>query len=201
MGSNQYSVYIHTNLVNGKKYIGITSTKPSYRWNSGMGYSRQPKFFNAIKKYGWYSFEHQIFKDNLPEQCAKTLEKILISVYDTIENGYNVTIGGEGGLGRIVSDETKRKISEATKGRIGSNLGKHFTEEHKKKISESRKGRAVGGRVPKAIIQIKDGVFVAEYRCGADAAKALNKKSCAHIYQCLNNERKKAYGYEWKYKE
>lgn len=201
MANNSYSVYMHINLINGKKYIGITKRKPSYRWNNGKGYSNQPKFYNAINKYGWDLFNHQIVKDNLPEQCAKTLEKILISVYDTIENGYNVTIGGEGGSGRIVTEETRRKISESNKGKVGSNLGKHFTEEHKQKISEAHKGRATGGRVPKEIIQLKDGVVIAEYRCGTDAAKALNKKSCAHIYDCLNNERKTAYGYEWRYKE
>ena len=46
-----YSVYVHENLINGKKYIGITSQKPSYRWGkNGSNYKFQSKFFNAIKK-------------------------------------------------------------------------------------------------------------------------------------------------------
>lgn len=198
--NHKYCVYLHTNQLNGKKYVGITCRKPEYRWNSGKGYSNQPKFYNAIKKYGWDSFTHTIIAKGLPEECAKTYEKIYIVLFDTIENGYNNTAGGDGATGRIVSEETRQKLSKALKGRDGRK-GWKMSQEHKNKISESHKGKAVGGRTPKAILQIREGEIISEYRCGTDAAKALNKKSCSHIYQCLNNERKTAYGYEWRYKE
>ena len=42
--------------------------------------------------------------------------------------------------GKHHSEETKKKISEAAKGRPGPNKGKHFSEEHKKKIGEIKKG-------------------------------------------------------------
>ena len=48
-----FTVYCHTNKINGKKYIGITSKKPEYRWNNGKGYSTQIVFARAIEKYGW----------------------------------------------------------------------------------------------------------------------------------------------------
>ena len=41
--------------------------------------------------------------------------------------------------GRTVSDETKRKMSEARKGRTSPNKGKHLSEEHRRKISEANK--------------------------------------------------------------
>lgn len=60
-----YSIYIHLNKINDKKYIGITCKKPEIRWANGLGYKKQP-FWNAITKYGWDNFEHIIIKDNLP---------------------------------------------------------------------------------------------------------------------------------------
>lgn len=60
-----WSVYKHTNLINQKVYIGITSRKPSSRWGlQGKGYKDQPKFFNAIEKYGWENFKHEISQLN-----------------------------------------------------------------------------------------------------------------------------------------
>lgn len=43
--------------------------------------------------------------------------------------------------GRVVSVETRRKLSESRKGKVGPFRGKHLSEEHKKKISETLKNR------------------------------------------------------------
>lgn len=109
---SKYIVYTHINRNDGKRYVGITSSKPIYRWGKdGNKYKGSPHFFSAIKKYGWDSFEHIIVKDNLPEQCAKTLEKVLIKLWDTTnpKNGYNISFGGEGNSGRKYSVEEKNK--------------------------------------------------------------------------------------------
>lgn len=45
-----YSVYCHTNKVNGKRYIGITKHKPEKRWANGYGYSNNRHFFSACMK-------------------------------------------------------------------------------------------------------------------------------------------------------
>lgn len=37
-----YSIYVHLNKINGKKYIGITCKKPEIRWANGLGYKKQP---------------------------------------------------------------------------------------------------------------------------------------------------------------
>ncbi|MCR5503429.1 MAG: GIY-YIG nuclease family protein [Lachnospiraceae bacterium] len=47
---SNWCVYIRTNKINGKKYIGI-STNPERRWKNGTGYIGQ-FFGTAIQKYG-----------------------------------------------------------------------------------------------------------------------------------------------------
>lgn len=91
----KYTVYMHENRMNKKKYIGITSRKPEIRWNNGYGYSQQTKFYNSIIKYGWDAFNHYILFTNLSkeEACQKEIE--LIKKYNSIEFGYNTSSGGE----------------------------------------------------------------------------------------------------------
>ena len=136
MDNNEYYVYLHTNLNNGKKYVGITSQKPNKRWQNGKGYSTQ-HFSRAIKKYGWNGFSHEILYSGLSETQAKVMEVSLIHFYNSAnpEYGYNVSLGGD-----VVSEETKAKMSEARSGINNHFYGKHHTEETKKKLSEARSG-------------------------------------------------------------
>ena len=78
----KYTVYCHTNKINNKKYIGITSQKVEERWRNGKGYSTQPKFYNAICKYGWDNFTHEILISGLDEQEAIELEINLIKSFN-----------------------------------------------------------------------------------------------------------------------
>lgn len=87
---NNYKVYIHTNLVNGKKYVGITQQAEKERWSNGNGYRENKKFYKDIQKYGWNDgFSHEIIKENISYKEARTLEKFYISKYDSVLKGYN----------------------------------------------------------------------------------------------------------------
>ena len=90
---NEYTLYCHL-FPNGKRYIGITKTSPEKRWSGGNGYKDQQKMYRAIEKYGWGNIEHQIVAEGLSREQAERLEMYLIDSLDTIECGYNVTIGG-----------------------------------------------------------------------------------------------------------
>lgn len=94
--NNNYKVYAHINKQNGKAYIGITNKlKPQYRWGiEGRGYKLQPKFYNAIQKYGWSEFEHCILAENLTKKEALDLETYYIEQYNSINNGYNILLHG-----------------------------------------------------------------------------------------------------------
>ena len=86
---NIYSVYMHMNLKNKKRYYGITRLNVEDRWNNGNGYASNQKFYNDIQKYGWDGFLHKVIATNLNYYEARQLEYELIKEYDTVENGYN----------------------------------------------------------------------------------------------------------------
>ena len=135
-----YIVYQHKNKINGKVYIGITSQKPEQRWGSqGCNYKSSPHFYSAIQKYGWDNFEHNILFVELTKEQACLKEQELIKEYNSMnrEFGYNSTSGGDI---FTMNEETKQKISQAMMGNQ-NNLGHPCSEEKKKKISNAQKGR------------------------------------------------------------
>ena len=95
MTKDNYSIYKHTSP-SGKSYIGITKQGKKRFGKDGNGYKKQRKFYNAIQKYGWDNFKHEIIEDNLSFEQACFGEQLYIEIYDSINNGYNIAIGGEG---------------------------------------------------------------------------------------------------------
>lgn len=91
----KYIVYKHTSP-SGKVYIGITHQKPIERWlTDGSGYKRHPPFYNAILKYGWDNFKHEVLLENRSESEAKYAERYLIKWYKLHNICYNVSDGGD----------------------------------------------------------------------------------------------------------
>lgn len=220
-----YVVYMHISP-NGKRYIGITSKKPEYRWNNGKGYKNNAHFFNAILKYGWNNFQHIIVKENLTKEEACELEQSLIKEYNSNNTlkGYNQSIGGEGGtLGYKHSKESIEKRKAHRDYSTSWAKGKHFTEEHKRKIGESHKGmkhseesKAKMSESHKGIAPVWKGqTRPDEYRAKMSKAvicvetniryfglmEAERQTGICHsnISYCLNGKREKAGGYHWKY--
>lgn len=116
---NTWCVYLHTNKINDKKYVGITSRDPLVRWQNGNGYVSNKHFFNSIKKYGWNNgFTHEILYTKLSEAEAGKIEKGLISKYHSydMKYGYNQDMGGHT-IGQH-SQKTREKISEIQKKKV-----------------------------------------------------------------------------------
>lgn len=156
-----FSVYMHTNIINNKKYIGITSRNPKDRWYNGKGYPHNDYFTNAINKYGWDNFKHEILYSNLTEEEACLKEQELIKLYKSNQHdyGYNLESGGKYFK---VNDLTKKKISNSLKGRI-------ITEDMKLKISNSEKGKLVSEETRKKISESNKRRFKdpkERYKCG-----------------------------------
>lgn len=94
-----WCIYKHENKYNSKVYIGQTihQDNPQLRWDYGNGYKQneQNKFYNAIKKYGWNGFTHEIIERDIPTQKETNKREIYwINYYDSYRYGYNSTPGG-----------------------------------------------------------------------------------------------------------
>lgn len=106
----------------------------------------------------------EIYQNNLTDQEALNLEIELISKYGRIDLNTgtlcNLTEGGEGSSGRIVSEETKKLWSQQRKGKkqteaqYAANCNRIISEETKKKQSEANKGHS--RHTPEQIQKIKE---------------------------------------------
>lgn len=156
-----FCVYMHVCKLNNKVYVGITNQAPEKRWGKNgsryleknkNGVYSHPAFAHALLKYSdWDNdWRHIIFDTNLSEEKAKHVEKLLIALYKTNcckynnpSYGYNLTDGGEGCTGRIVSVETKKKLREQRIGEKNPMYGVRLTGEkngmYGKKHSEELK--------------------------------------------------------------
>ena len=210
---DRYIVYKHTTPSN-KVYIGITCKSAKTRWRNGAGYITNEHFYNAIKKYGWDNIKHEILYKNLTkkEACEKEIE--LIKKYKSTNNdyGYNNSTGGEyGSSGRILSKESKKKISDKLKGikrtkeqceNISEALiGLKHSEQQKRKIKQANIGKHKGslnGR-SRAVSQYNlNGDYIQTFDYTRKASEELN--ICRQsIIKCCKGIYNQAGGYKWKY--
>jgi hypothetical protein len=86
-------------------------------------------------------------KQNLTEEEAFKHEIYMIAVFGRKDLGTgilrNMTNGGDGASGRITTEETKKKIGAAQKGDKNHNYGKSPSEETRKKLSQASKNRII----------------------------------------------------------
>ena len=100
-------IYKFTNKINGHCYIGQTNNLQK-RYNGHKSESFNEKasgywlpFHCAIRKYGIENFDYEVLEEIADEESQDFInerEKFFIAYYHSLkdENGYNVTIGGEG---------------------------------------------------------------------------------------------------------
>ena len=76
---------------------------------------------NAINKYPWDQWKHEIIDYADTREEANNLEEYYISFYKSNNRnyGYNITAGGDGHNGQSPSAETRKKISESVKKIMG----------------------------------------------------------------------------------
>lgn len=187
-----YTVYKYT-TPSGKIYIGITSKKPLKRWNGGRGYLNNEYFMRAIQKYGWKNIEHEILFADLTKEEAEQKEIELIFQYrsDEKEFGYNIQHGGSS-VGKH-SDETKKKIGTANKGRHPWTYGNHHSDETRKKLSEYHKGSHLSEetkqKISKALSGRKQDADVARKRAESNRGKKRTEEQRERISASLKGRK------------
>ncbi len=134
-------IYRITNPTNGKTYIGKTASSAEYRWKIHVRTARsngsrvsQQAIHRAIRKYGAESFVVETLYHAKTEEELSKMETFFIILHQShrSENGYNLTLGGDG---VVPSDEkTRWKLGTGQRGKVRS-------KEHCARISAARKGQ------------------------------------------------------------
>lgn len=207
------TLYMVTNKVNGKAYIGQTWRPVPRRWSQHKSCARgqrPTRFHRAIRQYGEDAFEIKTLVVGPAGDWMNELEIRAIAAYDTFNKGYNDTKGGDGGLGskgrlgKTHSPEARAKISAARKGkatRLGhknsaehnekvrrANLGKKLSAETVAKIVAANKGRVYKkGVIPSAETRLKMSLA---HKGKKRSAEAIAKFSAARVGKKLSEETK-----------
>ncbi len=127
----------------GKCYIGKTTVfnqrmrqHKRLSWIDSKKNQVCPKLCNAVKKYGWENMKVVKLAEHIscPVQLDK-MEIMFINQFDSMNNGYNCTSGGDGGYKRTNDSKQRTSLSmiESYKKRGGHSL------ETKQKISRTLK--------------------------------------------------------------
>lgn len=123
-------IYKITNNINGKVYIGQTSKTIEERWREHKRNAKDKNrkaynihFYKAIRKYGIENFSiEEVEKCNISGLDER--EIYWIAYYDSFHNGYNSTLGGDGG--RILDLDEKEVIKKYQELNCLSKTGKYF---------------------------------------------------------------------------
>lgn len=221
-------VYLRTNLINGKQYVGQASDfkRREYDW-SNLNTPYAGDYINkARKKYGLESWSVEILKECNSSEELNHWEMYFIKKFNTKRPfGYNLNDGGKGQSGFHHSDETKKKLSKSHLGRnkgiprsedvkrkisetksgiktSSGMTGHHHSDESKNKMSRARKGKP--SNAAKKVYQYLNGVLVGVYSSVKEAINANNYHYSGALSSACkgnyNNEGNHKYnGYEWYY--
>lgn len=204
------SIYLIRNIINNKVYVGQAMRTVEERFKEHL---RKSDILNthlskAIRKYGKNNFYYEIIEDNLPYNILLEREQYWIKYYNSYNNGYNDTQGGEGYL--KYSDEELLELWE--KGFncteiakiLNANLVSISTQltqlgiDNDKKIQRIRIKNQEKERDP--VLQLtKDGQLIKEWNTAAEIERETGM-SRSNIKACCNGKLKTAYGFIWKRK-
>jgi len=205
-------IYVFTNKVNGKQYVGQTVRPFEERFAE---HKRKKSLLNsAFKKYGEDNFDYQIVDsaedmDELNEKEVEWIQKLgCVSPF-----GYNLCYGGGNTMGFNHREDSKKKMSiskkvlGSAKGKKNHFYGKKHTDETREKMREAwRTKRVMTGEakqklreahVTKSVINLTTGM---RFESIKQAAEHYGIEA-THITRVCKGKRKSCGGYKWAYAE
>ena len=174
---NIFQVYCITNLINNKKYIGITSRNIKIRFQEHCSHKRT-LIYNAVQKYGKENFKIETLEKNISKEEIDDRERYFIKKYNTlVPNGYNLSTGGISN--KDLNEQTKKRLSEMNMGIKNPRCNNYILQ-----------------------IDKETGEILNKFGSGREAARFLgNEGKNVSINYCLRGKQKTAYGYIWKYED
>lgn len=208
-------IYKITNDINNKVYIGKTTASIEERWrwhlcaHNVKTRRTRSKLYDAMKKYGKDKFHIEAI-----EECSNkdldARECYWIEKYDTLRNGYNLTLGG-GGFNVIHDDEimqilelwkqghTQKEINEIT-GRYVKAIKRILYDNGvtREEIRERQSAISRALYCKPVYVYDMDGNYIAEYSSASEASKALgvHQTTIGHI---VNGRDAYSNGYVFRY--
>ena len=186
-----YTIYLRTNLLNGKQYVGQTI---DFRARERTWNCLKAKYANQYlcadrEKYGVDNFKCEIIAEVETREDAWELEKHYIEELNTVyPNGYNRAYGGKTNIG----------------GNKGYHNGKEFEKGHKT-WNKGLKGMHFSPDTEfkgKSVVQLKDGFLIKEWDSAILVERELGIKRAAISACCRKvKHNKTAGGFEWMFKE
>lgn len=174
--TEQCGIYAITNRITGDYYIG-SSNNIRARLNQHRRHLANNKHYNHYLQRAWNKYSADNFEFTVLlfcdveyklflEQClldlfkptyntAKDAKAPMQGLHHSEESKRKIgeaskgkSKGNSNRIGHKHTEETKRKISETKKGKPSNRLGKHCTEETRKRMSEAHIGKQAGALHP-----------------------------------------------------
>lgn len=201
-------IYKITNKLNGKIYIGKTECTIAKRWKEHLNkiddYAGKRPLYSALKKYGIENFLIEEV-EKCDSQIINDREKYWIAFYDSYENGYNATLGGDGkctcnhSIIYSLWDEGKTITEICSITGYGREAVAKALDVYNISIKERQeRGYRAQGRITAKLDKETEKILEV-FPTAEAAARALGKTTGANIQAVCGGKRKTAYGYKWKY--
>lgn len=192
-------IYCIENKENGLAYIG-QAVDIKRRWAQHRSDLRAQRHDNEHLQRAWNKYGESAFKFYVVEETEKeylnAAEMMWIEYFDTFQNGYNMTLGGDATRGLIPwdkglhrSEKVRSALSESAKKRTGEKnafYGRRHSDATKQKISEYRS-------MP--VVDTETGVIYSS----AKYADAMFNGHSSNVSKALNGKTSTAYGIKWDY--
>lgn len=187
-------IYKITNKINGKSYIGKTKHQSIIRWRDHInGYHPNSAIHKAIVKYGVVNFTFDVLETNINDDSLNELEIYYIQKYKSKSpNGYNLTDGGDGGLGFVVTNEWRKKQSDCRKGLPWS--------DNRRKAGQTKLIGNNNASKPVVMLDKNSNKILAIYNSSTQASQKTGIGRTA-INKAVRHTLKTAGGYKWEYLE